>query len=1105
MARAVATGSPTEVSALTSQTVRVVADPASRLFQAEVSALPVRVRDAATNGWRPVSTKLAVRPDGTVAPEATPVPMAFSGGGAGELARVNDEQGRQVRLSWSGGVLPAPVLSGSTATYRDVPVAGADLVIEAGALGFRELLVVRTRAAALHPAVRTLRFGMTGTGLTVSRSPDGGLQAVDRTGQPVFTGPPARMWDSPGAKAAGHVVAAHHEELDGSRSADVATELSGGVLTVRPDARLLSDPDAAYPIVIDPAMSRTHERTYWTMVWSNGYKFPNDSTEHARVGYDGWSSAPKKTRSFFRFDASVFAGKHIFSAVFAHKQIHSPNWSCTATSFGPRVQVYRTGSISSSTSWSSQPSWADLLDDSAVVHGHEDVCAGYDRQEWNVEAGVEYAAARNYSTLTLGMKSADETDRDGWRKYDNDSSYPLITVRYNTKPYTPSNVKIADPSTSCVTSSTSPAVINDATPKFQATLKDPDGANAELKGHFEVYDGSTLVWSFVNGSEYPSGTTVTATTSTLINGKTYRWRVRVEEYVEESTDVSAWYPSSGYCYFKVDTTRPPAPVVSSATYPKFDPDNVVFSGGVGLSGDFTLTAAVTDVTSYWYQLNDGPWKSQSTTGGAVVTVPIVPDQFGINVLHVYTKDAAGNQSINNDYDFNVARGSAPAGLWRFDEGSGTLAADSSGNGRNATLGNGAAMSSTVGRASGSADFDGVDDYAQTASAVLDTTKSFTVSAWVRLTNNGTAVDRPILSQNGARAAGFHLYYSTTFQNWTFRMTSSDTDAPAAASVYGSQPVSKYVWTHLTGSYDAYNRQIRLFVNGQQVAERSFTTAWNAVGSLQFGRSKTAGAWAQSFAGRIDHVYVWDRVVAKEELVDVIHVTDPATGAPQPMVAGHWKLDETTGTTGADVTPYLKHLTVQPGATWQADEDRGNVMRLNGNADGYATTMGPITDSTGSFTISTWVKPTNTSNTGLIIAGPGAVENSYQLELSSDGYWAFSRNASDTVISCGTVSSSTCAIVRSDDAAEFGAWTHLAAVYDAPSARIFLYVNGLRQGDEDGQPFTSPFTTANAVRVGSGLNDGATHAAYSMEGLYDEISVYTGVMSQQDIYLLWATG
>ncbi len=1080
MALARATGQPVEVSALTSETTLVIADPATGLFRAEVSALPVRVRDDAATGWRPVDLTLHIRPDGRVGPAVAPVELVFSGGGTAALAQVAD-RGRWVELRWPGR-LPTPVLSGFAATYPDV-LPGVDLVLEAGLLGFSQSLVVKSREAASSPALAAIRFTVTSSGAALSRNAEGGLRGVDEHGRELFTGPPPRMWDSGSENA---------------RSALLGMQLSGSTLTVLPDRRLLSDPATRFPVVIDPAVSANPRYyTYWTMVWSDGQKFPNNTTEHARVGYDGWSSAPKRSRVFYRFDTAGFAGKHIISAEFAHKQIHSPNHDCSLTSFGPGVQLYRTGSISSSTAWSAQPSWAQLLSTSTVVHGHEDYCAGYDRQEWNAEDGLEYAAAHSSATLTLGLKSADETDRDGWRKYDNvSSSYPVLTATYNTPPNVPSNVKVADPPAPCATSSTTPAIINDSTPKLQATLTDPNGSYAELRGHFEVYDGSTEVYDFVNGSEYVSGTTVTTTTTSLTNGKAYKWRVRAEEYIAESTDVSGWYPSNtGFCYLKVDTSAPPMPAVSSTAYPEFDPDNQVAYGAEGQPGAFTFTAGATDVTAYLYRVNAGQWLSKATSGGAAVTVTIVPDAFGVNQLHVYTRDSAGNVSSTREYDFLVARGRAPVAVWNLDETSGTTASDSSGNGYSATLSG--PVWGGVARSGGSLSLDGTDDYAATAGPVVDTTKSFTVAAWVRL--DQTSSNQTILSQAGSLAAGFQLYHSSTY-GWVFNRHATDTTNPTiirARSAYTPMP---YVWTHLAGVYDATNQQIKLYVNGvldATLGTASFTTPWNATGPLTIGRLKYNGGYQEYLDGKVDQVQVWDRVAGADEIAELVHLVDPVSGLARPALIGQWKLDETAGTMADDATPYNKDLTLQAGAAWAVDPERGNVLRLDGGSTGWATASGRQIDATGSFTLTAWVKPTNPADNGIVLAAPGTYENSYQVELGGTGLWSYYRHAQDA-------SGSSWTKVASDDTAESGVWTHLAVVYDAPAQRMLLYVNGVRQGAEGGVPYTTAWQTAKAINVGWAIDNGAPHVAYAAEGLYDDIRVYAGVMSPQDIYLLFAT-
>jgi hypothetical protein len=80
--------------------------------------------------------------------------LTLSGGGTGPLVRIGSG-GRSLALSMRMP-LPAPVLSGATATYRGV-LPGVDLRVTADVQGgFSEVLVVHDAVAAANPALKTL-------------------------------------------------------------------------------------------------------------------------------------------------------------------------------------------------------------------------------------------------------------------------------------------------------------------------------------------------------------------------------------------------------------------------------------------------------------------------------------------------------------------------------------------------------------------------------------------------------------------------------------------------------------------------------------------------------------------------------------------------------------------------------------------------------------------------------------------------------------------------------------------------------------------------------------------------------------------------------------
>ena len=97
-------------------------------------------------------------------------------------------------------------------------------------------------------------------------------------------------------------------------------------------------------------------------------------------------------------------------------------------------------------------------------------------------------------------------------------------------------------------------------------------------------------------------------------------------------------------------------------------------------------------------------------------------------------------------------GSAPSlvGYWKFDEGAGTTAADSSGHGHPLTLQGGASWTTGVIGPHALALTPQQD--AAAATPVIDTSQSFTVSAWVNLAS--TTGYQTFVSEDGTQVSGF---------------------------------------------------------------------------------------------------------------------------------------------------------------------------------------------------------------------------------------------------------------------------------------------------------------------------------------------------------------
>lgn len=1132
-ARAAASGQPVDVASETTPTQLVTAQP-DGTFTMQVSAEPVRVKQG--SAWVDVDTDLKTDPSGMVVPAAAAAGLAFSGGGSGALASIEDGSRRYtVQSPWP---LPRPTLVGPTATYAEV-MPGVDLVVRATADGFSENLVVKTREAAENPELSTVRFPVTLAGVSVHDSGTGGAALVDDQGRPVFTTGTAVMYDSSSAGVAGAAAASRRKAASatsqtgsggvvdgpepGARTSVMDVDVTADSLTVTPDQSFLDDPDTTFPVVLDP-QTTSSSLSGWTAVWSNSTSTSFWKTSHSLgVGYDAFVDN-KKSRSLYQFDTHSLGGKKILSATFTALE----EWSANCSK--KDVELWRTGSISSSTTWAHQPAWSAQVDTVSAAKGYSSDCPG-GNVSFNATSAVSYTAGKSASTTTLGLR-ADESDEIAWKQFSSPSDHkPTLSVSFVSKPSMPTGLKLADPLLACGASSSVAVNIRTLTPTLSAIVQSGDGSQSTLRPNFELYQYDPDIPDPKVASGSPStyttdGKSGTWKTPALKNGQTYWFKARTEyHYSFNGTSASLYsgWTTIGKCAFHIDTSKPVAPTVSSTDYPSCaapdDPDSCADHGGVGAPGSFTIKTTSTDVTKYTYVLNDDKQMTKTVTAGSTSTaLALAPDERGLNQLTVTAWDTAGNSSGSVTFYFKVAAGTPPTGEWSFDEGSGATAADSAGA-HTATLSGGAGWSNQA-RVGSALTANGTTSYAAATGTGLDTTKSFTVSGWVRLTDNSH--NSVAAAQAGTKGSSFALYYSTSYKAWIFNRYTTDSATPTIVRSISTASPLLNVWTHLTGVYDAQAQTIQLYVNGVAQGEPvPFTTPWKATGALQFARGQYGAAYSDYFTGQVDEIQMWNRVLSPQETADLEAETDPVTGSARPALAAEWSLNETSGLSAADSSGYGHPLTLGSGSTFVTDDaGEGTVLSADGTANGYASSPGPIVDSQGDFTLSAWARldatslaDTTVAHTVAVAGQSGTKRDSWGLWYSqpagsTQGWWVFGRSTADTT-------AATVVTVPADITAaqlvDPGDWSMLTGVYDGAHQQLLLYVNGVRQGsigdsesDEgtgDGVAFDQPWQPSGAFSMGRGR---LASGAYGNAGkvLIDNVRVWTGVMSDADIEQLY---
>ncbi|MFJ3763034.1 LamG-like jellyroll fold domain-containing protein [Streptomyces sp. NPDC090080] len=533
-----------------------------------------------------------------------------------------------------------------------------------------------------------------------------------------------------------------------------------------------------------------------------------------------------------------------------------------------------------------------------------------------------------------------------------------------------------------------------------------------------------------------------------------------------------------------------------------------------------------DVTSYQWKLNSGKISDPILVSkGAPLSRTIAPDQAGENTLQVLGYDDAGNSSLTGYYSFNVKGAELPSGIWHLDNsGSDSTTATA----HTLTTGGAATYSALARAGSHTLNLDGTSGYAATSQTVLDTGKSFSVSAWVRLkdaSRNYTA-----LSQAGTTASGFQLYYSSAYKAWIFNRHGSDIAGPVITRSISAMPPTLNVWTHLTGVYDAAAGSIQLYVNGRPQGEPvSFTTPWNATGALQVGRLHASAAYSEYFAGQIDEVHVWSRALADSEVIQDAALededaTDGTAGSPLMALLGSWNATTAASSPIADESGY-GHSMALNGATLAIDPDNPGdpdlglpsrqVMALNGTSN-YASVAGPLTDDTGSFTATAWVRldshklaDTSKSYQVQVLGQSGTTQSSWgvwyeQPAGTTQGKWYFGRPNKDATGASWTKAQS--------EVAQTDTWVRLTLVYDAQQASgdetdtathgaLFLYVDTTQVDGDHGVPFTTPWQGGGQIEVGRARTDGA--ATRYFPGHVASVRVWAGAMNASQIGDMYA--
>lgn len=343
-------------------------------------------------------------------------------------------------------------------------------------------------------------------------------------------------------------------------------------------------------------------------------------------------------------------------------------------------------------------------------------------------------------------------------------------------------------------------------------------------------------------------------------------------------------------------------------------------------------------------------------------------------------------------------------------------------------------------------FDGIDDYVEVPySPSLDITGEITIEAWVYSRGDGRMLKIACKREEDELfyflGVDLGKLYAGVGDHSTYVVTNKVTDLPLNE------------WHHVAMAYSDYDDKIWLYMDGELKEEVACTISLVTFPpDLLIGAQYQYGNYYQFFDGVIDEVQISN--VARTSF----DLSKPRTVGGDTVAL--WHFDEGAGQVVSDASDYLNDgqlgstdgvddndpawtdFTVPIAADSSANENHGMIygasfidgvfgegLYFDGVDDYVEVPDSPSLDITGAITIEAWIKRmAERRQTILAKWRIGDAQRSYLLALTADNKVQFWLSPDGTWANRKELTSSTA--IGSE-------WTHIAAVWDETTMRIFI--------------------------------------------------------------------
>ncbi len=436
--------------------------------------------------------------------------------------------------------------------------------------------------------------------------------------------------------------------------------------------------------------------------------------------------------------------------------------------------------------------------------------------------------------------------------------------------------------------------------------------------------------------------------------------------------------------------------------------------------------------------------------------------------------------------------------WKFNDGSGTSAKDSSANTNTGTLmPNGSEPIWYVGKWDKALKFDGENDYVDCGTDVgdsLDGASELTIEGWFKLDTVDSDDGLFSIRLSGDGDWFWNIRPGGT-KFWIGYKTSNDSGYREIDNPFSGEAGH---WVHLATTYSSGH--LKTYKNGVEIDDYTVPTGTVSISTnavTYIGSYATPGSYTAD--GIIDNVAIYDREKSAEEIWDDAYA-EPSCfkdcgeefnvpgqfscttedGTEDANLVAHWKFNDGGGTSAKDYSANTNTGTLMPSGSepiWYVGK-WDKALKFDGTNDYVNVSHSSSLDITGNaITIEAWVKvnsyPTGdmhfVDKIGSYYLG---MLNTSPYNTLRGGIWG-SDAVGDTVL-------------------ELGRWYHVAMTYDG--AEVQLWLDGKKDGDPVSRTANIPHSTSD-VHIGSTTDTGNVF----FHGLIDNVAIYNRAKSAEEIW------